>query len=86
VQFKREVGRICRLYGGISCEQNCKVELWNLGAPADDTAHNVQKSLRNDELSNFGATALDEYSQHDHEKRTGDNLDQGDTAHGNLLS
>jgi hypothetical protein len=37
-------------------------------------------------LRNFGATALDKYSQHDHEKRTGGNLDDGDTAHGNLLS
>ena len=47
MQFKREPGRICRLYGGISGEQNCKVELWSLGARADETAYNVQRSLRN---------------------------------------
>jgi hypothetical protein len=37
-------------------------------------------------LRNFGATALDKYSQHDHEKHAGNNLNEGDTAHGNLLS
>ena len=29
-------------------------------------------------LRSLGATALDQYSQHDHEKHTGDDLDSGD--------
>jgi hypothetical protein len=38
----------------------------------------LRKELRNIGLRNFGATALDEYSQHDHEKHTSDDLDSGD--------
>ena len=32
-------------------------------------------------LRDFGATALDENSQHDHEKHTGNYLDHGDAVH-----
>jgi hypothetical protein len=38
------------------------------------------------ELRNLGAAALDENSQHDREKYTGYNLDEGDAIHVNLLS
>jgi len=86
LHFEQEPGRICRPYDGIPGEQNCKVELWDLSDEAGDAAQNMQRSLRNGGLRNFGATALDKYSQHDHEKHAGDNLDEGDTAHGNLLS
>jgi hypothetical protein len=34
------------------------------------------------QLRNFGATALDENSQHDHEEQSCYYLDDGDTAHG----